>query len=219
MIAMGYALRIADSVLELSNDSSSTELLRRIAGNPIDLSARSGHSQAKDALWELELLTLFRRCGINARSAEPDILLNIEGDNYALACKKVYSVRGIEAQVRKGTKQISKSGYPGLVALNIDELVPADSILECVTLASGMEHLAIFVRNFVNAQRQSLERFIQEGRCDGIMFTVSCPLGTENSLPRFLNARSSLIWHDTGANTVCDRITRLRRYMPPALLS
>lgn len=128
LIASIHANRVSHAVLEVADDPTAAELLRRIATNPLNLSDRE-QPKAKDALWEIELLSELRNRGLAARLAEPpDIVVGLDGEEIGFACKKVYSERGVEAQVRKGCAQLA-SFKGGVVTLNLDQLVPFDNIL------------------------------------------------------------------------------------------
>lgn len=194
LIAAANAIRIAEAIDAVRSDANAGECLRRIAGNNVNLSDRS-QSHGKNALWELELLARLKRNGVDAKLAEPpDIVIDLDGAPYSIACKKIYSERGAEAQVRKGVKQVEASGYPGIIALNLDDLVPAGSLLEAETLSQAHDYMHAFNVEFITRQQPRIQRYIAGGRCDGILISTSVPSGIATVRPKFNNHTQTTLW-------------------------
>jgi hypothetical protein len=194
ILAAAQANRIAEAVIPAAGELGALESLRRIAGNPMDLMGRA-LSQGKDHLWELELCSMLRRRGVSAELCDPpDIIAKVAGFLVPIACKKVYSERGVEAQISKGVKQIEAHGAGGLVALNIDDLLPADSILRQRQHASASSWLAAFVAEFIESKRPKLQRPIAQGRCDGILVSATCVCDLEEGAPQFTTVTDTTLW-------------------------
>lgn len=194
LIAAAHANRIAEAIDAVRSDTNIDECLRRIAGNSVNLSDRVP-SQGKDALWEIELLARLRRNRFEARFLDPpDIVIELEGASYSIACKKIYSERGAEAQVRKGVKQLEASGAPGIIALNLDDLVPAASLLEAETLSQAHDFMHAFNVAFITRQQPRIQRYISGGRCDGILVSTSVPSGIDTVRPKFNNHTQTTLW-------------------------
>ncbi|MDR7009671.1 hypothetical protein [Paraburkholderia strydomiana] len=122
----------------------------------MDLSKRPP-SQGKDALWELNLLALFRRLGVQAKLLDPpDIVANFGFGEYPIACKKIYSEKGVEAQMRKGAKQLAPYQGGGLVALNIDDLIPEDVLLKTESAATAGGYLDRLNMSFIERHQMVL---------------------------------------------------------------
>lgn len=194
LIAAAHANRIAEAIGAVQSDANIDECLRRIAGNSVNLSDRAP-SQGKDALWEIELLARLRRNGIDARFLDPpDIMIELDGAPYSIACKKIYSERGAEAQVSKGVKQLAASGHPGIIALNLDDLVPAGTLLEAATIRQAQDFMHAFNVAFINRQQPRIQRYIADGRCDGILVSTSTPSGINAARPKFNNHTQTTLW-------------------------
>jgi hypothetical protein len=151
-------------------------------------------SHGKNALWEIELAEKFRLLGFSFRLAEPDMLLDVEGSEYLIACKRVYSENGVEVQMRKGVQQMERVKGRGLVAFNIDELTPANSILVSRDARSAADHLARLNRDFLDRHQQKLQRFVASGRCDGVLVNTSVVADLESSSPRINEFSQTTIW-------------------------
>ncbi|WP_428003679.1 hypothetical protein [Acidovorax sp.] len=193
LVAASNMNRIADAIDSIQEDLNALEHLKRIARNDVDLWKRK-LSQGKDALWELELLGKLKRNGAQASILEPDIVVELGSERYAIACKKIYSERGVEAQVRKGVNQIKAAGLPGIVALNLDEMVPAGTLLQAGSLAEAKDFMHAFNVDFITRNRHRIERFMSSGRCKAILCSTSVPSGIETAKPRFNNHTQQTFW-------------------------
>ena len=90
LVNAAHANRIAEALLSIQDDSNFRAYLKRIAGNPIDLSERN-QSQGKDALWEIDLLNFMSRRGVVLRLCDPpDLMATLHFGEYPIACKKIY---------------------------------------------------------------------------------------------------------------------------------
>jgi len=219
LVNAAHANRIAEAILAVRNDPAAQVCLTRIAGNDVNLSNRT-QSQGKDHLWELDLFHALRRHGFTGKLVDPpDIVLDLSGSPFPIACKKIYSERGVEAQMRKGVKQLVGQGRGGLVALNIDDLVPDDTILRSPDRCGASNFLAKFNYDFIERHRRILQRFVKDGRCDGIFFSTSVLADLENSKPRFNLVTESTLWTLDGVDSETQvRIAELRKKLPSSLI-
>lgn len=194
ILAAAHANRVAEAIIAAAGEPGALESLRRIAGNPMDLMGRT-LSQGKDHLWELELCAVLRRRGVSAELRDPpDIVAEVADFEMPIACKKVYSKKGVEAQVRKGVKQIEAHGAGGLVGLNIDDLLPADSILKQRDHALASTWLGAFAAEFIERNRLALQRPIAQGRCDGMLVSATCVCDLDEGAPRFTTVTDTTLW-------------------------
>lgn len=193
LVDAAHAHRIAQAVASIADEPDARECLRRIAGNDVDLSRRSP-SQGKDAFAELDLLTFLRGRGIGAKLDEPDIVIPLLGGAYPIACKKVYSEKGVEAQMRKGVKQLAPFGGCGLVAFNLDDLVPADVLLRSRSPAEAGDFLAAVNQSFIDRNQARLQRFVADGGCDGVLVSTSVLTDLVDSRPRFNLYNVATVW-------------------------
>ncbi|WP_426071052.1 hypothetical protein [Janthinobacterium sp. DSP2-3-3] len=194
IVEVSLAGRIADAVIAMADESDALQSLRRIAGNSMDLQHRT-QSQGKDHLWELELCDLLRRRGITADLVDPpDLQASIGGAAIPIACKKVYSEKGVEAQMRKGVRQIEARGEGGIVAMNIDDLMPEDGLLNQPDHEAASVWLGDFVMSFISRHQRHFERFVAAGRCDGIFVSASCVCDLAHGGPRFTTVTDATLW-------------------------
>jgi hypothetical protein len=102
-------------------------LKERVLGSPITQSL--GRSQAKDALYELEIATTMRVAGFDVSLAEPDIIVSGAGLSrpVSLACKYPSSRNRLQPAISEGYAQIKKHRIDGIVCLGIDLIVAKET--------------------------------------------------------------------------------------------
>ena len=212
VLAMGHASRIAEAILAVQEDAEAINCLKRMAGSDMNLSRRP-QSQGKDALWELELLAFLRRHEVSADLVDPpDIIAHFAFGDYAIACKKIYSEKGVAAQIRKGCHQIRNTNLKGVVAINIDDLVPGEVILRSLTKTEAMNALSTFIDGFIESHRRTLQDAVFQERCDAIIVSVSSPADIIASTTRFNNVTQLAVWTlNETTHEVNSRLQHFRR--------
>ena len=68
---------------------------------------------------ELYVAAVCEHGGMGVRLEEPDVTVNMKGQRYGLAVKRLKSDSQIEKRFRSAAHQIEKSGLPGFIVLNI----------------------------------------------------------------------------------------------------
>lgn len=193
LINAAHANRITEAILAAHDDFGALECIKRMAKSGLDLSQREV-SQGKDALWEIELASSMKRKGIGVSHAEPDLIANFGFGPCPIACKKVYSEKNFEVQIRKGAQQVANAGGGGLVAVNLDDLVPEDALLQSATPSSASEFLAIFNQAFINRHQSKIQRFIVDRRCIGFLVSTTTLADIVNSSPRLNTNTQTMLW-------------------------
>lgn len=78
--------------------------------------------------------------------------------------------------------------------MNIDELLPADSILKQRDHASASALLGDFAAKFIERNRLKLQRPIEQGRCDGMLVSATCVCDLDEGAPRFTTMTDTTQW-------------------------
>lgn len=186
--------RLADSVKALPDEPGIQEALKRMAGSVMQSDDRT-ISQGKDALWEVALLAEFRKAKLTSRAAEPDILVNCGFGDYPVACKKIWSEKGVANQVRKASKQLRPFQNGGIIALNLDDLVPAGRVLVQECGRDALQFLNFFNKDFVDRHRDVLKRAVFEMKCDGFIVSTTTPAVLFQEDPPFNLITQKLLWN------------------------
>ena len=219
ILAMTHANRISDAILGVADEALAQELLLRIGKKDMDLDLRVP-SQGKDSLWELELLSFLRRNGAKAWLHEPDIMVSLDGIDYPIACKKVNSEANVIDQVRKACKQLANFGARGIVALNIDALVPESSILRGPTDQATAGVLRKLTEEFLDRNIMKFQEAIAGEKCDAMIFSVTSPADISHAKPRFNLQNETTFWSVADRNPDGKaRLTHLGKILkaPPAI--
>lgn len=190
--------RLADSITALPDEPGIQEALRRMAGSVMQPDERT-FSQGKDALWEIALLADFRIAGLASRAAEPDIVVNFGSGDYPVACKKIWSDSGVRNQIRAGAKQLRPFKNGGIIAFNLDELVPVGKILVDETAEGAMQLLNEFNHDFKERHFESFQRAISKGECDGFIFSTSAASILWKEAEPFNLITQKLLWNSLEA--------------------
>jgi hypothetical protein len=204
-----FVNRLADAITALPDEAGLKEALKRMAGSIMQPDDRQA-SQGKDAVWEVVLLADLKVRGMKAIAAEPDILVNFGIGDYPIACKKVWSEDNVEKQISKGGKQLRPFSNGGVIALNLDDLVPQGHVVAEPNRAAGQSFLFGFNSAFVARNRVVLERAIETGKCDGFIISTTSPAVLQEEETSFNLCTATSLWHIGEADAV--RVQRFRAF-------
>ena len=186
--------RIVDAVNVATNDAALPRVLGELLDGDINLLARS-RSKAKDTLWELELLRIMRVNGIHSVLDEPDLLLAGTTDEIGVACKKLYSDANFSKVISVAVSQIRRSMKLGLVAVNIDDLLPANAILKADNQAIASQMINSRIGALMAKQEHYLRRYLEPGRAIAVVVSCAALADMKHNEPRFCNFRQTVAWH------------------------
>ncbi len=178
---------IASALTELGDDLKSTDSLSRVVRKLSDPAGRS-QSPGKDSLWEIMLAASIKRAGVRLSFQEPDLVVHLEFGEYSIACKKVYSDANVKNQLKKGSSQIRKATREGLIALNLDDLLPGHSIMAAGNLQESMKRLVTFHDEFISRHRSEFETAVSGGKVDGILISTTIPANIKEHSQSFNTA-------------------------------
>ncbi|UHS59984.1 hypothetical protein [Agrobacterium vaccinii] len=201
--------RLADAVKALQLESGIQEALQRMASSVMQSDDRT-MSQGKDALWEIALLADFRKAKLTSRAAEPDIIVDCGFGDYPVACKKIWSEKGVANQVRSASRQLRPFQNGGIIALNLDDLVPAGRVLIQEFGRDALQFLNFFNKDFVDRHRYVLQRAIFEMKCDGFIVSTTTPAVLIQELPPFNLITQNLFWNIKEATS--DSLSRFNSF-------
>lgn len=201
----GYVNRLADAITYLPDEPGIQEALKRMAGSVMQPDDRST-SQGKDALWEVVLLADLKKSGLTGVAAEPDILVDIGSGFYPIACKKIWSERSVKKRVSHAAKQLAPFKNGGVIALNLDDLVPVGKVIAQPNKALAKQLLIDFNLAFIDRHRSVLQDAILAGKCDGFLIsTTALAVLPQEETSLYLVSQTSL-WHvKEAAPDACER--------------
>lgn len=184
------ALWIAEALLMAIDEPGSRIPIRRIVGSDMDLSGRS-QSQGKDALWELDVFRRLKLGGADARLEEPDVVVTLSDGlgEYGVACKKVYVESGVANALADGCDQLKRANLPGIVMFNLDELMEEKALLHAPTMAILHAEVTRRARAFISRHHTVFQQMIDQGKCDGVMLSITIVYETPDVSPSIKLAR------------------------------
>ncbi len=142
-------------------------------------------------------MSFLRMRNVPARFTDPpdlEILLPGNLGEYGIACKKVYSEESVGKQLAKGLKQIEPYRGAGLVAFNLDDLTPGQSILAAATKRKASERLDALNRAFIERHRLRFQKAVIDGKCDGIWVSSCVHADIAGLSPRFNRITENTLW-------------------------
>ena len=186
--------RIADVVLPLQTVTDRAKYLRLLTSSSLDSLDRQT-SKAKNLLWELELWSMLRSHDLDAALREPpDIVVSFEGFEMGLACKKFYSEKHVQNVLSEAVAQIESAFEFGIVAVNLDDLFPANQILRTATHQAMGRYIADFNANFIRSHDRHFRKYLETGRVVSALVSTSVLADVQHGRPRFNYARQSTVW-------------------------
>ena len=191
-------LRLASGALFL-DPHNHRRVLRDLAQGPM-MYWNNVQSKAKDTEWEVNSWAHFRQAGFEPFFSEPDLRMHIDGEQFGIACKKLYSLENTDKQISRGVEQIQESRCSGLLSLSLDCLVQPDvnvAMLKVRTEAEAREVLQEKLRIFTELKRERIQkRYFSSGRLSGIVLSVQAFADIEETKERAIHCQETLVWTD-----------------------
>lgn len=186
--------RIAKSLKSLGGHPQSRAYLKALKSGDLDFLQRK-HSNAKNRLFELEVWRSLNSTGPFATLDEPDVNLSLQSLNIGFACKKIYSTAGVSKVLSNAVNQIRSNPCDfGLVAFNIDELLPAESIIKVGTYDQASDLLSHRCHDFLVEAERHLLRYFKQNDIIGAVASCSAIVDTIRQKPQFSNIQQWYIW-------------------------
>ncbi len=185
--------RVADAILALRDVIGGDAYLRKITAD-LDF-FKSERSPAKDIFWELELWWIIRRKLPTARLLDPpDIMLELDGGTMGIACKAVYSEKKVQSALSTGVKQVTGNCDAGVVAFNIDSLIPPGCVVREENKAGLDRKLQGVVDEFVKRHERHIHRYMEEQRLAAVAVFISAVGDVYGWRVPFNTLRSGLVY-------------------------
>ena len=115
--------RICAAIVDAKDDPLLPGKLRKITSGSFDPRWPS-RTEGRDIVWELQLRHMLSLRQMKVRLDEPDLVVTGESEEFGIACKKIYGEASLDRALRNATKQIKGAHRRGLIAINIDALMP-----------------------------------------------------------------------------------------------
>jgi hypothetical protein len=98
-----------------------------------------------------------------------------------------------------------------LVAINLDDLAPANALLRSQSQVSASDFLAKINHEVIERNHARLQRFIVDGRCDGLLVSTTTLADIVESTTRFNTHTQTTLWTLSSiGREQGDRIAKIR---------
>jgi hypothetical protein len=194
LFRVGHFDRIAEAILPLTDVPDRSKYLTALGSGNFDLLKRV-RSATKDLLWEVELWAMLRKRSLNATLCEPpDIVIRFEDATVGIACKKLYSEKHVQNVLSQAVGQIETTFDFGIVALNLDDLVPQDQILRSPNQRSMGQFINNLNIRFLQRHERYFRKYLSSGRILSALVSTSVLADVQGQGTRFNNARQVTMW-------------------------
>jgi hypothetical protein len=210
LFRVGLLDRITSAILPLRAVAERNSFLDAMASGSLDLLDRK-RSRAKDMLWELEFWSTLKRRSFDAVLEEPpDIVVSFEDLKLGIACKKLYSERHVQNVLSQAVAQIESNFDFGIVAVNIDDLLPANQILRTPTQKAMAQHVNGLNNRFLQSHERHFRKYLSSGRLISAFISTGVLVDIYRARTRFNNVRQSTVWTIPGL--ALDKEHALKRF-------
>lgn len=129
----------------------------------------------------------------------PDIVVDYEGSRIGISCKKLYSEKNVEHELSQSVGQIEKGFEFGIVALNIDDLLPPDDVpLKKESSGAVTERLNQINTEFIDGHIRHFSKYLSASRIISAIVSASIIADVPSEKPRFRNTYQWTVWTITG---------------------
>lgn len=186
--------RIAEAILPLRDVPGSKKYLKDLMSGELDFFGRQP-SFAKNIFWEVELWSILRRsCPSTSLKDPPDISLQLSGGSLGVSCKKIYSEKNVEKVLSEAVGQVKAGFDVGVVAFNLDDLTPPDTILRVRNKAEMDRSLQRYTDDFLVRHERHFRKYLASGRVVSVLVSVHVIAHVQNWNVQFNNSRSAVAW-------------------------
>jgi len=186
--------RIAGAILLLSGEADGGFFLKKLKKGTLNFFNRN-KSIAKDTLWELEVWAQLRkRINTVYLQEPPDIVVKFDDSKIGISCKKLYSESHVQNILSKAVNQIEQEFEFGIVAINLDDLLPGDVVLKLDSSEAVTERLNTINASFINKHIRHFIKYFADSRIISAIFSTSILTDVPSERPRFRNTFQWTIW-------------------------
>lgn len=186
--------RIAEAILPLKGEPEQGQYLKNILSGTLDFFERK-RSHAKNIFWELEVWSkLLKKTKQVFLRDPPDVVVNFDDTRIGIACKKIYSERHVQNVLSQAVSQIEEDSKFGIAAINIDDLLPPQAILNLESTHAVTERLHQHNGAFLERHDRHFRKYLAGGRLISAIISSCIISDVPCERPRFKNASQWTVW-------------------------
>ena len=185
--------RIHSAIKLLESEENKEKYLKDLLNGSLNFFDRK-ISHAKSILWELEAFTKIKKVIPGTILDEPDVVVNINQLSIALPCKKTFSEKGVSKVLSNAVSQIEKRHEFGIVAINIDDLIPESVLLKAKTFQEAGDKLYAHNMDFLGRHERHFLKYLSSSRIVAVLASTSVVTDILEETPKFNNFSQWAIW-------------------------
>ncbi|CEP34098.1 MULTISPECIES: hypothetical protein [unclassified Halomonas] len=185
--------RIYSAVRLLESENNKDKYLRDLLNGSLNFFDRS-ISHAKSILWELEAFAKIKKVIPDTALDEPDVVVKLNQLNIGLSCKKIFSEKGVPKVLSNAVSQIEKRHEFGIVAMNIDDMIPDSVLLKASTFDEAGDKLHARNLDFLARHERHFNKYFMSSRIVGVLVSTSMITDILEESPKFNNFSQWAIW-------------------------
>ncbi|MEX2123942.1 MAG: hypothetical protein WD795_08615 [Woeseia sp.] len=185
--------RIYSAIKLLESEKNKDKYLKDLLNGSLDFFNRN-ISHAKSILWELEAFTKIKKVIPGTVLDEPDVVVNINQLSIALPCKKIFSENGVPKVLSNSVSQIEKRHDFGIVAMNIDNLIPEGVLLKAKKFQEAGDKLHARNMEFLGRHERHFLKYLSSSRIVAVLASTSVVTDILEERPKFNNFSQWAIW-------------------------
>ena len=185
--------RIYSGIQLLETENNKEKYLKDLLNGTLNFFERD-ISHAKSILWELEVFTKIKKAIPETSLDEPDIVFDIDQFRIAVPCKKVFSEKGVPKVLSNAVSQIENEHEFGIVAINIDDLIPKSVLLKARTFDEAGDRLHTQNMDFLERQERHFLKYLSTSRIVAAIASTSMVTDILDESPKFNNFSQWAIW-------------------------
>lgn len=185
--------RIYSGIKLLETEKNKEKYLKDLLNGTLNFFERD-ISHAKSIFWELEAFTKIKKAIHETYLYEPDIVVDINQFCIAVPCKKIFSEKGVPKVLSNAVSQIENKYEFGIVAINIDDLIPECVLLKARTFQEAGDKLHTQNMVFLARQERHLLKYLSTSRIVAAVASTSMITDILDESPKFNNYSQWAIW-------------------------
>lgn len=150
------------------------QMLKLRSGVPY-ASDESTAASPRDTQFECFVAAVAELSGYEVTFAEPDLQLRYGDELYCIAAKRPRSPSAVVRNCKIGSKQVTKAGVPGLVAVDLSIALHRGGCPFATTLEAGGQFLKDSLNVFVTTHHRQLVHACA-GRISAVLFSAHVPV-------------------------------------------